>query len=236
MKIFEDQKIIAAFSEASDGDLSFYNMSSEQVAEIWKSLPAVSANAMNWPTYGNQVHQDRVFQVTENTPFFLTEKTDGLITGLTDRPIGVFSADCLPVLIWCDQAVAAVHAGWRSACMNIVARAVEQFAEMLQVAPAGLKALIGPCIGQCCLEMGDEVYQQFVEADPAWQRFFKKMGKWHLDLRGLNRWQLLQAGVSEAGISDFDHCTYCSERPFFSFRRQRQRNGSMFSFIVRRSR
>ncbi len=236
MKIFEDQKITAAFSEASDGDLSFYNMSSDQVAEIWLNLPVVRSHAMPRPTYGHQVHQDRVFQVTGSTPFFLTEKTDGLITGLTDRPIGVFSADCLPVLIWCDQAVAAVHAGWRSACMNIVARAVEQFSELFHVEPSDLKALIGPCIGRCCLEMGDEVYQQFIEVDPDWHRFFRKTGKWHLDLRGLNRWQLLQAGVSEAAITDFDRCTYCSEKQFFSFRRQRQRNGSMFSFIVRRSR
>ncbi|HPW58388.1 MAG TPA: peptidoglycan editing factor PgeF [Candidatus Rifleibacterium sp.] len=236
MKIFEDQKIIAGFSEAFDGDLSFYNMSSERAAEIWQNLPVVRENAMTWPTYGHQVHQDRVFQVTEDTPLFLTEKTDGLITNLADRPIGVFSADCLPLLIWCDRAVAAVHAGWRSACMNIATRAVERFSDLFQVEPADLKTLIGPCIGQCCLEMGDEVYQQFVEADPVWQKFFKKNGKWHLDLRGLNRWQLLQAGVPEAGINDFDHCTYCSEKQFFSFRRQRQRNGSMFSFIVRKSR
>ncbi len=235
MKLFTDKTILAGFSDAGDGDLSFYNMADDKVKAIWDALPTVDQHRLSLPTYAHQVHQDRVITVSEDTPYLLTEKADGLITNLSDRLIGVFSADCLPLIIYSEKAVAAVHAGWRSTCLNIGQRAIEQFSTQYGLPAASLHALIGPCIGQCCLEMGDEVYQQFVAADPAWARFFVKKGKWHLDLRGLNRWQLQQAGIPDSQITDHDDCTFCKVGDYFSFRRQRQRNGSMFSFVVRRS-
>ncbi len=235
MKIFTFGKIVAGFSDAGDGDLSFYNMDEERVRPVWNRLAVVKELNLAMPTYAHQVHEDRVMLVQQSTDFFLAGKADGLITDLTDRPLGVFSADCLPLLIYSDKAIAAVHAGWRSTCLNIGLRAVEQFSRQYEVEASDLRALIGPCIGQCCLEMGDEVFQQFVEADPAWEKFFVRRGKWHLDLRGLNRWQLERAGLKASNIIDHDECTFCRQSEFFSFRRQRQRNGSMFSFVVRRS-
>ncbi len=226
---------MAGFSDACDGDLSFYNMDNDRVSSIWNELAVVKAHRLALPTYAHQVHEDRVMAVLPDTGFFLAGKADGLITGLTDRPVGVFSADCLPLLLYSDKAIAAVHAGWRSTCLNIGSRAVEGFARHHGVKACDLRALIGPCIGQCCLEMGDEVYRQFVEADPEWEKFFTRREKWHLDMRGLNRWQLERAGLKSVNISDHNECTFCKQNDFFSFRRQRQRNGSMFSFVVRSS-
>jgi polyphenol oxidase len=81
--------------------------------------------------------------------------------------------------------------------------------------------------------MGNEVFEEFLAADSLYARFFiKKENKWHLNLRKLNRYQLCEAGVIDSSISDLDYCTYCEEDNFYSFRRQKKRNGSMFSFIV----
>lgn len=233
MKLIEDKKILIGFSDAGDGDLSFYNMTDEKVTAIWKELAAVKHHALSLPTYGGQVHRDHLITVTSSTPALLAGEADGLITD-SGRPVGVFSADCLPLIIYNDRVVAAVHAGWRSTCLNIARRAVEGLTEKYGAAPGTLKAWIGPCINQCCLEMGEEVYQQFVAADPAWSAFFVKKEKWHLDLRGLNRYQLKTAGIGDTQINDVDECTFCKRQEYFSFRRQRQRNGSMFSFVVRR--
>lgn len=233
MKIFLDKKVTIGFSEAGDGDLSFYNMNAAVAESVWKKLEVVEDLSLELPTYANQVHRDRIIRVEPETPYFLTGEGDGLITGQANRPIGVFSADCLPLIIFSANAAAAVHAGWRSTCLNIGQKAVAEFTDGFAVSPNDLKAFIGPCIGQCCLEMGEEVFDQFVAADRQWSKFFVKREKWHLDLRGLNRWQLVQAGVTDHNIVDFDCCTFCREKEYFSFRRQRQRNGSMFSFVVR---
>lgn len=233
MKLFHDNNIIAAFSDAGDGDLALYKMPDEQVKLLWNSLPVVGQYDLALPTYGHQVHEARIMPVEADTASLLAGEADGVITGLTDRPVGVFSADCLPLLIYADEAVAAVHAGWRSTCLNIAGQAVSQFSAQYGIAAAALRVYIGPCIGKCCLEMGDEVFEQFVAVDRQWQQFFVRRGRWHLNLRALNRWQLQQAGVLPDKIVDYDKCTFCREGEYFSFRRQRQHNGSMFSFVVR---
>ncbi|MEW6713221.1 MAG: laccase domain-containing protein, partial [Candidatus Riflebacteria bacterium] len=58
--------------------------------------------------------------------------------------------------------------------------------------------------------------------------------KWHLDLVALNRFQLISAGLPPENVEIKHHCTFCKPDQFFSFRRQKKRNGSMFSFVVRR--
>ena len=233
MKLFHDKNIIVAFSDASDGDLALYKMPDDQVKALWNGLPVVRQHGLALPTYGHQVHESRVMPVEADTGSLLAGEADGVITALTDRPVGVFSADCLPLLIYADRAVAAVHAGWRSTCLNIAQQSVSRFSAQYGIVAASLRAYIGPCIGQCCLEMGDEVFAQFVAADSRWQQFFARRGRWYLNLRALNRWQLQQAGVPSDQIIDYEKCTFCRPGEYFSFRRQRQHNGSMFSFVVR---
>ncbi len=233
MKVFKDNQVIACFSDAGDGDLSFYNFDDKRTEQVWNALPVVREYGFALPTYAHQVHQDRVLPISAGTRTFLAGDADGLITSLVERPIGVFSADCLPLIIYSGSVTAAVHAGWRSTCLNIAQKAVAAFSAEHGIAAGSLRALIGPCIGRCCLEMGDEVFEQFTSADPQWEQFFERRAKWHLNLRALNRWQLQQAGIPEAAIIDHDECTFCRQREYFSYRRQRQRNGSMFSFVVR---
>lgn len=222
------------FSDSSDGDLSFYNMTASQAYQAWNSLAVVKQNSLRAPAWAIQVHEKRVLPVRIFSASLLTEQADALITDLLDQPVGVFSADCLPILIYNSRVCAAVHAGWRSTRQNIAAAAVQAFSDHYQQNLAGLKAYIGPCIGKCCLEMGDEVYDEFVGEDREYAAFFVRRNKWHLDLRALNRFQLVRAGVKNENINDLDSCTFCHADEYYSFRRQRQRNGSMFSFIVNR--
>ncbi|KAF1080929.1 MAG: Multicopper polyphenol oxidase [Candidatus Rifleibacterium amylolyticum] len=236
MKLFEDGKILMGFSDSGDGDLSLYNMSVEQAENAWNSLDVVNKHGLKSPAWAIQVHGNKVLPVREFSEKVISEQADAVITDLVDQPAGVFSADCLPILIYSARVCAAVHAGWRSTRQNIAASAVQAFSNVYGESADRLKAYIGPCIGQCCLEMGDEVYDEFVGEDSEYARFFLRRGKWHLDLRALNRFQLVRAGVRSENITDFDRCTFCHADEYYSFRRQRQRNGSMFSFIVNRSR
>jgi len=236
MKLFEDGRMLMGFSDTGDGDLSLYNMPAAQAEKAWNSLEVVRKNGLKAPVWAIQVHGNRVLPVKEFSPALLTEQADAVITDLVDQPAGVFSADCLPILIYSSRVCAAVHAGWRSTRQNIAAAAVQAFSSIYGQDVSSLKAYIGPCIDRCCLEMGDEVYDEFVSENAGYASFFGRRGKWHLDLRGLNRFQLVHAGLRTDNINDLDSCTFCHADEYYSFRRQRQRNGSMFSFIVNRGR
>lgn len=232
MQIFEDKNVVLGFSSTEDGDLSFYLMPDEQISQVWKNLPQIKSLSLKEPAFVQQVHRDEILNLAAPGSF-LCGTADALYTGLINQPVGVFSADCLPLIIYSDKACAAVHAGWRGTLLDIAGKTVKKFIEN-DCSADSLKAYIGPCIGQCCLEMGNEVYEDFLSYDRSYSAFFEKKEKWHLNLRELNRYQLERSGVKPEKIHVESACTFCQKKEFFSFRRQKKRNGSMFSFVVRR--
>ena len=233
MKIFEKNKSFGFFSDLHDGDLSLYLWNEEKNAQVWNELKAAQDFNLGYPTFAFQSHEDQRIIVEQNTKLWESGKADALITGEKNRVIGVFTADCLPVLLFGEKSVAAIHAGWRSARLNICSKTVTDMVETFGEKTKKINAVIGPCIGECCLEMGPEILPMFIEADDRYSTFFKKKEKWHLNLRELNSFQLKEAGLKPENIENYEKCTFCEEKNFFSFRRQKQRNGSMFSFIMR---
>ncbi len=234
MKIFNYKNCTAVFSDKSDGDLNFYTYSEEQLEAIRKQLSKSLNHDIKFPVYVDQVHKADVVQVSKNEPFPTSDtKADAIITDLPETPIGVFTADCCPVLIAGPDVVSATHAGWKSTLQCICQNTVLKYNELYNIKPTELTAWIGPCIGECCFELGDEVYDMFVSKNPKWSQFFVRFDKWHLNLRALNRFQLEEAGIPSNQIIDYNHCTLCQADKYFSYRREHQKNGSMFSFIYR---
>jgi hypothetical protein len=148
--------------------------------------------------------------------------------------LGVRTADCLPLILWCDQArnVAVVHAGWRGAVAGICAKALRE----LHCPPKDVRALIGPCIGPCCFEVGAEVARIFGE-DERWLApspngvLYKYHLKYHLDLPRYVVEELVGAGMSRDAIGTAPYCTRCDER-FFSHRGGDR--GRLCAFAARR--
>ena len=232
MKIFETQESIAVFSDRSDGDLNFYATNKAEIQNNWNYLAQKVGLSSKLPFYVNQVHQSEIVQVTSESSSPTSQiEADGLITNQHQIAIGVFTADCCPVLISSPKVVSATHAGWKSTLKNICSKTISKYNEFFGITPGELTAFIGPCIGQCCFELGDEVYEMFISKNLEWKQFFIKKGKWHLDLRALNRFQLEKAGIPHNKIIDLNECTYCMQDKYFSYRRMKKRNGSMFSFI-----
>jgi YfiH family protein len=129
----------------------------------------------------------------------------------------VMTADCLPLLL-CDasgQAVAAVHAGWR----GLVAGVVEQTVGVLGGDPGQILAWLGPAIGPDAFEVGGEVRDQFLAADPGAGAAFRAgvAGRWLADLYTLARGRLENVGVRE--VFGGGYCTYSDPGRFFSYRR-----------------
>ena len=145
--------------------------------------------------------------------------------------LGVETADCLPVLIVDARrrAVAAVHAGWRGTAAGVARATVEALASR-GCDPSELVAAVGPGIGPCCYEVGEELREAFgPEADGLFRP--GPRGRPHLDLRAANVRQLEAAGLASARIHHVNECTYCNPDRYHSYRRECRGGGRMISFV-----
>jgi len=157
---------------------------------------------------------------------------DALVTDEIGKAIGVRTADCVPILLLdrSKHGVAAVHAGWRGTAAQIVARAVRALQDEFRSEPTDTLAAIGPCVRQCCYEVGPDVAGQFSRsyttesAGPA---------KWKLNLAAANRDGLVESGIPPENIFDLGACTVCAANDFFSYRREPENPGRMLSTIER---
>ena len=145
-------------------------------------------------------------------------EVDGHVTGEPGLSALVFVADCLPIALAGPGGVAMLHGGWRGLAAGIVGRGV--------AAMAATAAAIGPGIGPCCYEVGDEVLAAFAPlgAGPSEGRM--------LDLKAVARRLLERAGVGE--VEDAGLCTCCNQDLFFSHRGSGGATGRQAG-LVRRS-
>jgi hypothetical protein len=147
--------------------------------------------------------------------------TDGLITCERGVALVTFYADCTPVYLYdpVSCAIGLVHSGWRSTLQNISAKAVRNMKEAFGCRPENMVAALGPHIGQCCFEVGMDVYRQFAEAFPDMQDAMEqKVDKWHIDLSRIIKRMLVREGLSDNNIYDVNRCTVCERELFFSHR------------------
>ena len=171
-----------------------------------------------------QIHSDRVLAAEGRSG--VIGEGDGLIEDAPGAVVAVKTADCVPVLLIDERrrAVAAVHAGWRGTAGMIVQRAVEAMRERFGTAAEDLHAAIGPGIGPCCFEVGEEVAAEFGQR-----------GRGCVDLPAHNFKQLKEVGVTPGRIHASNLCTKCLAGEFHSFRRDREAAGRMYSYAgVRR--
>ncbi len=136
-----------AFSSAADGDLSKEGSSREAFSRLLGVSEA-------WATV-TQVHGASV--VRAHRPGDLGEG-DGVFTTKRGLPIAVFVADCVPVIMEGSRAVGVAHAGWRGLLAGVIRTLLEAMAEA--DAPP-VRAAIGPSIGPCCYEVGEDVAGKF---------------------------------------------------------------------------
>jgi YfiH family protein len=165
-----------------------------------------------------QVHGTRVRRVEDvprrDDPWV---EADGHVTALAGVPSLVFVADCLPIALVAAAGVAMVHAGWRGLSGGIIAEAAAALGD------GPFRAAVGPGIGPCCYEVGDEVRERF-GAEAAHGR--------QLDLKLAARRALVAAGADE--VHDAGLCTSCDPERFFSHRRDAGVTGRQAGVVWRR--
>ncbi len=142
---------------------------------------------------------------------------DALWTDEPDRLIAVLVADCVPVVVAVPGRVAILHCGWRGMAGGIIDRGVRE--------AGATAAAVGPGIGPCCYEVGEEVLARFWPLGPE-----VALGR-RLDLRVVARRLLERAGVEAIEVSEL--CTSCESELFFSHRRDGERTGRQAGLVWR---
>jgi YfiH family protein len=132
-------------------------------------------------------------------------QADGQATAVRELAVMVLAADCMPVALGCEGAVAVVHAGWRGLAEGVLEQGLAALRDLGGRGPIG--AVLGPCAGFCCYEVGPEVHLALGRPGP----------RGPADLRAIARERLTQGGVEE--LFETGGCTICDER-FFSYRRE----------------
>ena len=175
-----------------------------------------------------QVHGTSVLMVKGAGP---AGDADGLMTATPGLVLGIMVADCAPILV-ADvrrRIVGAFHAGWRGTAAGMagvgVRRMIEQGARLKDMVAA-----VGPSIGPCCYEVGEEVRGGFaVGAEGVFQART-------LDLWESNRRQLLAAGIAKDRVTAVGECTACTRlgdgrRKYFSHRAENGFTGRAMGMI-----
>ena len=203
----------------TDDDPERVNRNRRLVAEAL-GLPAGSI-AMGWQVHGADIAEWDAPPAPGRDGFARPgaelQKVDGHATAATGLGLLVLAADCLPVALAAPGRVAMVHCGWRGLAAGIVERAVASFPEL----PA---AAVGPGIGRCCYEVGDEVTAAFAGVRGV-------VSGRMLDLRAACEAKLRAAGVGT--IEHVDLCTSCREDLFFSHRRDGGVTGRQAGVVLR---
>jgi YfiH family protein len=210
-----------------------------RINKVHPYLESKTLSALPWTTHGfgtrctaphpntvstlKQIHSNLVLLADHSG---LLGEGDALITGEPGLAISIRTADCYPILLadTRNRAIAAIHAGWRGTAAQIVLRTLEKMKSEFATQPSEVVAAIGPGIGVCCYEVGEEVAREFGFD-----------GKTHLGLAWENRKQLESAGVPAQNIEALDVCTFCDAERFFSYRREKEKAGRMTSFVMLRT-
>jgi YfiH family protein len=160
-------------------------------------------------TMGSQVHGAQVAVVDTKNCGQLISETDSLITGIPGIPLGVYTADCVPVFVAAKNGMCGgvIHAGWRGMAAGAIRAAVHMLCEQFSVASTDIIAAVGPHIQSCCYTVNADVLELFSQIGPA------------LDLGIAAVGQLRKSGIED--IVSCGRCTHHEPDLFYSYRRNK---------------
>jgi YfiH family protein len=207
-------------------------------AREWQAVAEAMGVAPDSVRLIRQVHGVDVAVARAGNHPWTRPEADVIVSDDPDAAIGVRVADCAALLIAdvTGRGVGAAHAGWRGTAKGAAAAAVSALRRTFGSAPGDLIAAIGPCLGQCCGEVGLEVIDAFRAGGHSpgdIDRWFAPgaPGKAQLDLAGANRDQLLRAGLRADRIFSADLCTKTHASHLHSYRAAGEKAGRMAGLI-----
>ncbi|HHV98568.1 MAG TPA: peptidoglycan editing factor PgeF [Clostridiaceae bacterium] len=252
-RIFEqyNDKLVHCFTTriggVSTGECESLNLgfkrrdSRENVIENYKRVCSALDINIEDIVLSDQVHDKKIKTVYESDRGKGILKNsdiigvDGLITNKKNIALVTFYADCVPVYIFDTgkTAIGLAHSGWKGTLKEIAREMVEKMHAEYGSRPSDMKAVIGPSIGKCCFEVGDEVVDAFLTGIPWSKSFISKNDgeKWKIDLKAVVKKTLMNSGVLEENIEVSNICTKCCKSIFFSYRGDEGKTGSLAAIM-----
>ena len=173
------------------------------------------------PKYLKQIHSSICLQAASAECV-----GDAVVTQDKGVVCAVMTADCLPIFAYdtLGTQVGVAHAGWKGIANGVIESFVDQFES------SDLLVHFGPAISQVAFEVGEEVYQQFIDKDlKLEQAFIAKGGNYQLDIYQAAR--IVLNGLGVKSISGGGECTYTQQDKYFSYRRDGVKSGRMINLI-----
>jgi len=185
-----------------------------------RRILAEAAGLPTEPCWLTQVHGTKVLDLDvplAATPCAAVRSADAAVSGLPGTVCAILTADCLPLLLAAGSGarVGAAHAGWRGLAAGVIEAAVRS----MGTPPSDLLAWLGPAIGPTHFEIGAEVRDALLCADPGADAAIQPnaRGRFMADLFALARRRLARAGVKS--VYGGGECTFAQADKYFSHRR-----------------
>lgn len=183
-----------------------------------------------------QVHSTNISIISKSSDeLAIIDNCDGVVTNESNIALCVVAADCVPMLFIDEHhgVIGASHQGWKGTVQGMATKMISQMLE-LGAARDTLKAVIGPCINECCYNIWGERVEEFrsVFGKDADHILTERDEKFYLNLIKANYFQMRNAGIAAKNIDHFPFCTSCDEQRFYSFRRDGDIIGEVMGYIM----
>ena len=180
--------------------------------------------------YLNQIHSDNVY-IYNGSEDIKNKEGDALITKEKNTAIGVFTADCVPIIIVDAKKniIASIHSGWRGTFNSIVIKTLEKMVTEFNIDTNETKVFIGPHIRQCCYEVSEELKKNFIDKTKTNEDILFKSR--NLSMEECILKDIREFGIKEENIYSLKLCTHCEDNvKLYSYRKSVGTYGRLFSF------
>ena len=175
---------------------------------------------------GRQVHGDAIIEVIVAGDCWREQEADALQTALFAVGLAVFTADCLPIVLYdsVHHAFSVVHSGWKGALAGIAQKAVQSMQYTYQTQLNQIEIFLGPAARGCCYEIQSDLYDLILKQGATESVAFKD-GKIYFDLSLFVVERLVNLGISSANIyTNNNVCTICTQG-YCSYRNEKEHAG-----------
>lgn len=228
--LLNDEKVIAFFTTR---DLSLKSGEREDLIEEIENNKKLICKSLNIPEKNLiipiQTHSDNVELVDVQKQTY--PDCDGLVTNKKNIALALNFADCVPLIFYdpIKKVIGSAHAGWRGTAAKIGLKTIEKMIKHFGCKPGDIIALVGPCIGECCFEVKDDVKEKLLSTIA--NNYHSDVCKNNnLDLKLINKFQLLANGLKKIDVCEY--CTSCKNELFFSYRKENGNTARHSSLIM----
>ena len=220
MKIYQDKNIKIFFGDAQhaiDRRLFEQNKSQTELESIDSLLYIKQKLKLDSLFFTRQVHGIEGLIVSQE--IHGQPEADFLVTNKPQIGLGIYTADCLPIIIYDpDQHVVALaHAGWMGSVQEIAVRALQTLEKMYGTKKQNVQVFFGPAAGVCCYVVQPSFREKLEPFTYADEVLVVRDRHTYFDIVLFNKLQLCSYGVGHSAFNYYTDCTigtasYCSHR------------------------